>query len=722
MNESLLYTEWSDIKPMKNIIIDGIKIEAEDDENILECALRSGIYIPHLCYHPDLTPLGSCRLCIVQVEGQDNIIPSCTLKAEEGLVIKTKSEEIDNLRRLALDLLLSGHPSDCSTCPKYGNCELQTVIQYIGASDRMRRRRKGFKLNADNPLFEHDMNRCVLCGRCVRACNDLRGAGVLKYNKKNMETYIGTIQDKLLKDSDCRFCGACAEVCPTGAIRDKESLVNVNKNRTSSLVPCRAACPAGTDVPRYVRLVKEGKYSEAAAVIREKAPFPKILGYICNHVCELECRRKEVNEPISIRNIKRFAAEHDDRKIWKERGKQLPDTGKNIAVAGSGPAGLTAAYYLRKQGHNVTVFEKLPKAGGMMQFGIPEYRLPRNIIQEEIDVILSAGVEIKTNKEINLPFSLLNEGYDAVIMAVGTHKGVRLPIEGSKLDGVILNTDFLRNAGMNLGTGIGKRVIVLGGGNVAFDCARTARRLGAEEIHVACLEEREKMLADEEEIKQAGEEGIEIHPAQTFEKILGEKHVTGVSFQDVKSFTFDENHRAVIEKVPDSLHQIQCDSVIFAVGQRPEIDDSMGLKLGKGNLIITDDTSLMTETEGIFACGDAVYGTNSVIKAIASGREAAISVDRYLGGDGDISEVLLPKEKTVNYIGEYKKFAYLKRKQAKLRISGNLKGCFDMVDQGLSCQDAALEAERCLQCDLRLSIASPRLWNDYKTTSTKEEK
>lgn len=698
---------------MAVITIDGKKLDVPENKNILECALDNGIYIPHLCHHKDLSPLGSCRMCIVEMGGQEGVTPACTLKAKEGMQIRTKSPEIDRIRMLALELLLTGHPEDCSTCPKYGNCELQTLIQYIGPkTGRLKMRTKGFRTQEDNPLIIHDMNRCVLCGRCVRACNELRGVKVLQYQKKDMETYVGTIHDKLLKDADCRFCGACAEVCPTGTIRDK--LINTEVTRDDAIVPCRHACPAHTDVPRYIRYVKEGNYDAAAAVVREKVPFPKTLGYICSHVCELDCKRKEINEAMSIRNIKRYAAEHDTGSLWRGKGKQLKDTGKKVCVVGAGPAGMTAAYYLRKQGHDVTVKEALPTVGGMLAYGIPSYRLPREIIEEEADVIREQGVKIELNTKVDRPAELLKE-YDAVLMTIGRHKGVRLPMEGNDLDGVLLNIDFLRNASLGKETELGKRVIVLGGGNVAFDCARTARRLGAQEIHLACLEAREAMTADEEEIIQAQEEGIQVHPTRTFERITGEGHVTGVDFMNVMSFTFDENRRAIIEKEEGSEHHIDGDTVIFAVGQRPDITQEAGLELGRANSIavkdITKDKS--TSVEGIFAAGDVIYGTKSVIMAIESGREAAVQIDRYLGGDGDISEALAPVEKADPYIGQCPGFGYLERKQPSVDSSEEREDNFRLFDHGICDSDICAEAGRCLQCDLRLQISRPRLWGDY---------
>ena len=706
---------------MANITIDGVRLTVPDDRNVLESALQAGIYIPHLCYHPDLPENGSCRMCIVEVDGEEQPVPSCTLRPKDGMVIRTRSERVDKLRVLALELLLAAHPEDCSTCPKYGNCELQTLMQYVGANaSRMRVRTKGARMEEGNPLLIHDMNRCVLCGRCVRACKKLRGVGVLDYTKReDLETFVATVHGKLLKDEDCRFCGACAEVCPTGSIRDKLQAAETGKTKEELTVPCRAACPAHTDVPRYVRFVKQGDYDAALAVIREKAPFPKVLGYICNHVCELDCKRREVNEAMSIRNIKRYAAEHDTGKYWRGKGKQLPDTGKKVCVVGGGPAGLTAAYYLRKQGHDVTLKEALPKCGGMAQYGIPAYRMPRNIVDEEIAIIEEQGVKIETNCRVEKPVDLLKE-FDAVLLTIGSHEGVRLPMEGSDLPEVLLNIDFLQNASMGLETGMGKRVIVLGGGNVAFDCARSAKRLGAEEIHLACLEARDVMTADDEEIEQAQEEGIFVHPAQTFERITGTDHVTGVDFMNVKAFYFDENRRAVIEKEEGSEHHIEGDTVIFATGQRPQGTVDMGLELGRANSIVVKEGSNAASVDGIFAAGDVVYGTKSVIMAIEAGREAAQEIDRYLGGDGDISEMLAPEQVKDPCIGKEEGFGYLARKQPELKTAEEREDNFNQFDFGICDADICGEASRCLQCDLRLMIHPPRLWNEFSNTEAAE--
>ena len=700
---------------MVKLNIDGREVETKKGRTVLEAALEAGVYIPHLCHHPDLTPVGGCGLCLVEIEGIQGLATSCTTPAEEGMRVKTKTPQVDRMRRLAMELMLSGHPPDCTVCSQFLNCELQSVKQYIGTSEelRVRRRSKPFTANTANPLFVHDPARCILCGRCVRACHDLRGVDVLSFMKKGKEAYIGTGSDSPLADAGCRFCGACVEVCPTGALRDKEELTR-GRSRRAARVPCRYTCPAEIDIPRYVRFIREKKYSEATAVIREKVPFPKVLGYVCNHPCETVCRRGEVNEAISIKELKRFAAERDRARLWKKNSRKAPQTGKRVAIVGSGPAGLTAAYYLSKLGHAVTVFEALPFPGGMMRIGIPEYRVPKNVLAEEIREIESMGVEIRTGSRVDSLDSLFEDGYHAILVAIGTQEGQELPIPGADQDGVLVSMDFLRDVNLGKKVRVGKRVLVLGGGNVAFDCARVARRLGAEEVHLACLESRDKMVATPEEISQGEEEGVVIHPSRTFARILGESgHIVGVECLNVNSFEFDEEGKAQINVIEGSEHLLSADTVIFAIGQRPQIPARFELVTGGGNRIEVDSYTFQTSREGVYAAGDAVTGTTSVIEAIASGRNGAVVVDRYLGGSGDIDEELLPVEKPEPGLGRREGFACESRFENPRSAPEERVSSFCRVVRDLDEKAAVAESQRCLQCDLRLKMTPMKFWGDY---------
>ncbi len=697
-----------------NLIIDDQNVETIEGKSLLEAALEAGIYVPHICSHDDLNPSGACRLCVVEVEGREGISASCMTQAETGMNVRTRTPRLKKMRRLALELMLTSHPSECTSCPKYLQCELQNMFQYLEVTDaRIRKRADPTPRNTSNPLVLHDMGRCILCGRCVRACNELRGVGAITFVKKNGIAKVGVKGGTTLAEAGCKFCGACIEVCPTGSILDQEGLIKPGTSRKAALVPCRETCPAGIDIPRYIRFIREGDYPAAAAVVREKAPLPSILGHICNHLCELECRRGQINEAVSIKQLKRFAAAQDDGS-WKKNLVEPAKTGKRAAVIGSGPAGLTAAYYMARLGHDVNVFEEQAHAGGMMRYGIPKYRLPWDVLDKEIGEIVEAGVDIKTGIKIASAGLLLNQGYDVVLAAPGTHQGVKLPLPGSDLEGVLINTDFLRKASQGEKVEVGDRVVVLGGGSVAFDCAGTARRLGAREVHVACLEAREDMKASAEEILEALEEGIVVHPSLSFIEIKGDNgKVAGVLCSKVCTFHFDESGRAVVECEDDSEHLLPADTVIFAVGQRPDIDADFGLPLARGNRIEASREDLSTTVTGIFAAGDAVTGTLSVIEAIAAGRKAAVSMDKYLGGTGEIDEKLAPVTEPEKWLGRDEGFAGSERRKSTcIPVDTRIAG-FERVNDGFDCANAAGEAGRCLQCDLRLGIKRQKFWSEY---------
>jgi NADPH-dependent glutamate synthase beta subunit-like oxidoreductase len=468
--------------------------------------------------------------------------------------------------------------------------------------------------------------------------------------------------------------------------------------------PCRAACPAGIDVPRYIRLIGDGKYDQAAAVVREKVPFPSICAYVCRAPCETKCRRGTLRDrPIAIEALKRFAVDHGGNIDGQKPSAQA--TGKRVAVIGSGPTGLTAAYYLKKVcGHETTVFEALSQPGGMMRVGIPSYRLPRDLLDREIQGIKNAGVDIKTNTRVDSLDELFGQGYDAVLVALGTHEGQKMPLPGADLDGVLVSLDFLRDVNLGKEVKVGKRVLVLGGGDVAFDCARVARRLGADEVHLACLESKDKMPAAPEEIEQGQKEGVVIHPSRTFTRIAGEKgHVAGVESPEVESFKFDEEGQAHVRVKKGSEQILKADTVIFAMGQRPEIPVGFGLRTGRKKALEVDPQTLGAGREGVFAAGDVLVGTSSVIEAIASGRKAAASIDLYLGGLGIIDEVVAPSEQ-VPEVSPSQKFQEQaggdpeRPRMPLLPVEKALAG-FETVELGLTEEQALLETSRCLKCD-----------------------
>ncbi|CCX97550.1 ferredoxin [Enterocloster bolteae CAG:59] len=598
--------------------------------------------------------------------------------------IRVSGPEAEKVRKMAMELILATHPADCTGCPKYGRCELQSMYQYMGVSpERWRKKSRSTANDDSNPLISHLFTRCVRCGRCIRACQDLRGVKVLDYIKTDAGVRAGIPGGKSLKEAGCRFCGACIEVCPTGSIMDQVKIMKENRSMAENIVPCQSACPAHIDIPRYIRYIREGEFDKAAAVIREKVPFPETLGSICNHACEGECKRNELDAPLSVCRLKRAAAANESG-AWKERVRREPATGKKAAVMGAGPAGLTAAYYLAKKGHEVTVFEKNPKAGGQCRYGIPAYRLPDRLLDREIHTILEAGIELRTNTQPQSPDQLLKQGYDTVLVAVGTHKGTRLPIEGSGLPQVYVNTDFLKQARLGTPLPLSGRVMVLGGGNVAYDCARTALRLGAEEVHIACLENEQQMTSTPEEIAEGTEEGILLHAAHSFLRITGTDRVEGVELQKVNRFYFDENRKAVIELEEGTNQVIPVEYVIFAVGQKPEDTEQMGLALTHGPYILADENQ-RTSQEGVYAAGDAVTGTKSVIEAIAAGRRAAEQMDLYLGGDGDISEMLLEKETPPSYIGRVEDFAERKRSQPRTAQPDQRVKDFTPVEEPFTC-------------------------------------
>jgi NADPH-dependent glutamate synthase beta subunit-like oxidoreductase/Pyruvate/2-oxoacid:ferredoxin oxidoreductase delta subunit len=588
------------------------------------------------------------------------------------------------------------------------------VADYIGISDTTPKWiPTNLPIIKEDPLYERDHNLCIGCTRCVRACRDLRGIEALGFvHGNNRQIQIGTL-GPTLDESGCKYCTACVEVCPTGALMDKE--VRPGK-REEDLVPCREACPAHIDIPGYLRMIADGKAGEAYAVIREKVPFAGILGRICIHPCEEVCRRGEVNDPVAICALKRFAADRDTG-VWKEKNRINDDTGKRVAVVGAGPAGLTSAFYLHKQGHRVIVFEAKNQAGGMMRYAIPDYRLPSQILDKEVQEILDLGIEFRPLQALGKDFTmaqLKENGYDAVFLGVGAQVSRRISIEGHDLPDVLWGIDFLKQVAEEEYR-CKDRIIVIGGGNVAVDVALSALRCGAKEVTMACLESREEMPAHEWEIQCVLEEGVTLMPSWGPHRILShDGHVIGVKLVRCTSVFNDQgNFSPVFDTAKES---IEGDQVIMAIGQVSDLsflgDESL-ISVDKG-LIVVDQESLETGFKGVYAGGDVVTVPGSIISAIAAGRKAASSIDKALGGTGDIEEILLQRETPGQYLGRDEGFAqWMCEKVPKLGVELRHQD-FQEVSLGYEEEQAVSEAKRCLQCDLRLTMdrnpSPPEKW------------
>ncbi len=463
--------------------------------------------------------------------------------------------------------------------------------------------------------------------------------------------------------------------------------------------PCQNACPAGIDIPRYIRAIGQGKYGEAVAVIREKIPFPSVCGYVCVHYCEAKCRRGQLEEATAIKELKRFAADHDTG-LWKQNSTIAPPTGKRVAIVGSGPAGLTAAYYLAKLGHEATVFEALPVAGGMMRVGIPSYRLPVEVLEREIKEIENVGVKIKTNSRVESLDELFEQGYNAIFTSVGAHQGTSMGIEGEATHGVVDGIDFLREVNLAQNVDVGDKVLVVGGGNVAIDASRTALRLGAKEVTIVYRRTRAEMPASEEEIDEALEEGVKIVYLANPTRVMSVDGRLNVECIRMELGKVDTSGRRRPVEIPGSEFNGEYTLMIKATGQESVVPDKYGLVVERGGRIKVDPETLATSREGVYAGGDVASGPASVIEAIAAGRQAAKSIDKYLGGEGNIDEVLAPPEEEVAPfdIGEAEGEKY-RPPMKMLPLDERLKG-YAQVVLGFDEEKVIEETKRCLRCDL----------------------
>jgi NADH-quinone oxidoreductase subunit F len=475
-----------------------------------------------------------------------------------------------------------------------------------------------------------------------------------------------------------------------------------------SPAPCQFACPAGIDVPSYVALIGQGRYEEALNLIREDNPLPSVCGYVCPAPCEGQCRRREVDQSISIKHLKRFVAD-----FIRQKGEEGPASRiyrkEKVAVVGSGPAGLSCAYYMAREGYPVTVFEALPVPGGMLRVGIPEYRLPKKALEMDLNYIARMGVSFKTNTRIGKDLTLgqlKKKGYRAVFLATGAHQEVRLEIGGEDLPGVWSGVDFLRKVALGVPVSLEKRIAVVGGGNVAIDAARTALRLGSE-VTILYRGSEEEMPAFPEEIKQAKEEGVSIRFLTQPVEILGDSNgITGISCISMQLGEPDASGRRRPLPVPGSEFLLPAEGIIKAIGQRPDpltiAIRGKTLAMSLRGTVEVHPVNLSTSIPGLFAGGDNVTGPATVVEAIWAGKQAARSIHRSLQGLPleETSRIPTPKERIEAVSVSDQEMKTLKRPaMPEVEVSRRILD-FCPVELGFNATQCQGEAKRCLRCDL----------------------
>ena len=541
-----------------------------------------------------------------------------------------------------------------------------------------------------------DVDQCVRCHACEIACKQEHELNVGPRWMKVSTIRPRMVQGALHTDfipTPCFHCddAPCIKFCSTGAlIRRDDGVVLIDKGE-ERIAPCNNTCPAGNDIQGFVNLIENNKPVEAWQLIKETSPLPGVCGRVCPHPCSLECNRKEFDEAISIPALERLAAD-SAFKIKAEKESNIPTKKERVAVIGSGPAGLSCAYFLVKEGYQVTVFEAMPYLGGMLRIGIPKYRLPREILDKEIADIEALGVSFKTNTKISDIKELKDS--DAVFIATGAYQSIRLNIPGEDAPEVLPGVEFLRSINIDGKAKVGKKVVIIGGGNVAMDAARSALRLGATDVCAACLEPRDAMLAHADEIKSSESEGITIHNSKTFTRILTEGgHVTGVECLDVRSFKFDSAGKLHVDAIKGTEQVLPADTVITAIGELPDTSFlPKEVKLLEGKL------SLKLDGVPVFAGGDAATRAGAVVDAIASGRRSAQAIDSHFKGT-KVEEK--PAQKVVPF-EDINTAYYSKQTAAKMPELPTAKSVssFSEVKQGLSLEQGIEEAKRCFSCSI----------------------
>jgi len=583
-----------------------------------------------------------------------------------GLIVMSENTCMVDTARYFLDFIRDESCGKCLPC-RVGTKRMLEILERIT---------EGKGKERDIELLEQlaaTLKDTAMCGLGQTAANPV--LSTLQYFREEYETHI--------HDMHC-IAGVCAEL------------------QTS---PCRNACPARVFVPGYLSLVSSGKFREAYQVIRRENPFPAVCGRVCTHPCEDRCRRAQVDESVAICNIKRFVGDYALRDEYAAPAvKKLPPTGKKVAVVGSGPSGLTCAYYLACLGHEVDVYEAERALGGVLFWGIPEFRLPKKVLAKEIRAIEDAGVHIHLNIRIgrDVRFETIQDEHDAVYIAVGTQKSRLLGIPGEKSPSVESGLEFLRRVGLNLDRKTPKRLVVVGGGSTAFDCARTALRLGSSEVTVVYRRTENQMPASKLDIEEAREEGINIITLASPVEILKKGgRCSSIRFirRELSNYGPDGRRRSV--PIPDSEFTLECDGVIAAINQDVDTEfyQTADVDVTASGTLNVDRFTSATSREGIFAGGDASpWGANVVVSAIADGKRAAASIDRYLGGNGKLNKGELQE---IPVIEDYEVTEPHMRFPIHTVPVEERRGDFREGSCGYHKLDAMAESLRCLHCDRR---------------------
>jgi len=593
----------------------------------------------------------------------DSLIELGAMMGSGGLIIMDENTCMVDLARYFLDFIQDESCGKCTPC-RIGTKRMLEILDRIA---------HGEGKEGDIELLQ-DLGQRIkdsaLCGLGQTAPNPI--LSTIRHFRSEYEAHI--------RDKKCPAC-VCSAMFEA---------------------PCAHACPAGTSVPKYISLISQRRFSEALRIVRDHNPFPAVCGRVCNAPCEDKCRRAQVDEPLAIRNLKRYAAD-----VELKEGKTPPvktrgiKTGKKVAIIGGGPAGLTVAFHLARMGHSPTVFEALPEAGGMLVWGIPEYRLPKNILRKEIKAIEDLGVEIKTNTRVgkDISFADIKKNFEAVFVAPGADKSWTLEIPGEELAGVYDSIKFLRDCQLGECANVGKNVAVVGGGNAAVDAARTAKRLGAENVTIVYRRLRDDMPADPYEIEEAEKEGVKIKFLAVPSEIIGENgKVKTLHCQLLELGSFDKSGRRTPKPVDSVTIDIPVDSVISAISQEAELAflDGTNVDVKRGKIEIDRQTA-QTTSAGIFAGGDVTTGPATVIEAIGMGVRAAQNIDRYWGYDGvipsDVEDIVIPPApEDVDDVVETPRC-----EMCSIPIEARTKDA--EVELGFTREDAIAEANRCLRCD-----------------------